>query len=120
MSVRFRLQNMLETDGEALVDHRVPERQHARLLAGQVARAEDRVGVPVEQRPEQARILAGSYSRSASWMREKSPVALSMAVRTAAPLPAILLVPVEPDLRETRRPAAAECPRCRRWSSRPR
>ena len=59
-----------------LVDHGVPEGQHARLLAGHVARAEDRVGVAVEQRPQQARILAGSYSRSASWMREKSPVAL--------------------------------------------
>ena len=51
---------------EGLVDHRVPERQDAGLFAGQVARAEYRVGVAVEQRLQQRRVLLGSYSRSAS------------------------------------------------------
>ena len=36
--------------GEALVDHGMPERQDAGLLAGHVARAEDGVGVAIEER----------------------------------------------------------------------
>jgi len=42
---------------EALVDFRVPEGQHAGLLAGQVAGAEYGVGVPVQKRPQQARVF---------------------------------------------------------------
>ena len=45
--------------GEALVDGGVPERQDAGLLAGHVARAEDGVGVAVEERLEQAGVLGG-------------------------------------------------------------
>ena len=37
----------------------MPERQHAALFAGQVAGAEDGVGVAVEHRPEQAGIFRG-------------------------------------------------------------
>jgi hypothetical protein len=45
--------------GEALIDHGVPEGEDARLFAGKVARAEDGVGVAIQQRAEEAGILGG-------------------------------------------------------------
>ena len=72
---------------ETLVNHRVPEGKHACLLAGHVAGAKDSVGAAIQQQAHQLWVIGGSYSRSASWMSEKSPEACSVALRTAAPLP---------------------------------
>ena len=43
--------------GQPLVDHRVPEQQDARLLAGHVTGSEYGVGMPVQKRPEEPRIF---------------------------------------------------------------
>ena len=103
---------------QALVDHGVPEGQHARLLAGHVARAEDRVGVAVEQRPEQARIFRGIVFEVGVLDEGEIAGGLVDGGAHGRALAAVLLVAVEVDLRETRRPAARGCRRCRRWSSR--
>ena len=52
--------------GQQPVADGVPEVEHAVRLAGQEARAEDDVGLAVEDRAEQLPYSAGSYSRSAS------------------------------------------------------
>src|SRR5579872_558257 len=45
--------------GQPLVDHGVPIRQHSRLLTRQVARAENGIGAPVEQGPQELRVFRG-------------------------------------------------------------
>jgi hypothetical protein len=52
VSVRLRVQKMFETGVSVFVDDGMPEQQNARLDTGHVARTEDRVRVPVEQRTQ--------------------------------------------------------------------
>ena len=59
MSVSFRLQNMLETVVSALFNHGVPEQQHARLAAREIARAEHGIGAAIEQGTNQDRVFEG-------------------------------------------------------------
>ena len=56
MSVRFRFVNMLRQQRQHLVGDRVPEVEHAVALADE-ARAEDHVGLVLEDRLHQLRIL---------------------------------------------------------------
>ena len=58
MSVRFRLVNMFERSVSRPLPTRVPEVEHAVRLAADEARAEHDVGLALEDRLHQPRVLA--------------------------------------------------------------
>jgi hypothetical protein len=84
--------------GEPLVDHGVPEGQHADLFAGHVARAEDGIGAAIEQRAQQARIFARIVLEVGILHDGEVAHGLADGRAHGRALASIALVPVEPDL----------------------
>jgi hypothetical protein len=70
------------------------------LLASHVARAENRVGVPVEQRPDQPRIFAGIVLQVGVLNQREIAGGLFDGAAYGRALAAIYRVLVEPDLRK--------------------
>ena len=85
---------------EPLVDHGVPEGQHARLIAGEVARAEDRVGVPIQQWTQQAGIFTGVVFQVGVLDQRKIARGLLNSGADRGAFPAIVRVLVELNLRK--------------------
>ena len=78
----------------------MPERQHAGLLAGHVAGAEDGVGVAIQQRAQQARVFGGVVLQVGILDQREIAGGLADGGAHGGAFAAVAFVPVEADLRE--------------------
>ena len=107
MSVRLRLQNMLETSVRPLLIMECQKGSTRDLLAGHIARAEDRVGVAVEQRAQQARVFGGVVFEVGVLDQREIAGGLVDGGAHRRALAAVALVPVETG--SAGKPAASRC-----------
>ena len=77
----------------------MPERQHASLFGGKIARSENSVGSSVKQRPQQLRVICGVILEIRILDKAEITRRILDGVADGSSLALVLLVTVEPDTR---------------------